>query len=49
MASVLVGSCSILTVHVDGVDAGDLFGRVEAISRKCVIEAFDRNTNWSSA
>ncbi|MEB4207729.1 N-acyl-D-amino-acid deacylase family protein [Mycobacterium sp. 94-17] len=49
VTTVLIGSCSISTVHVGGVDAGDLFGRVEAIPRKYVIEAVDRNKNWSSA
>ena len=33
VTTILVGSCSLSTVHVDAVDAGDLFGRVEAIPR----------------
>ncbi len=31
VTTVMLGSCSLSTIHVDGVDAGDLFGRVEAI------------------
>ena len=38
----LLGSCSLSTVHVDPVDAGDLFGRVEAIPRQHVIGALQR-------
>lgn len=49
VTTVLVGSCSISTVHVDGVDAGDLFGRVEAIPREHVIAAVNQHKNWSSA
>lgn len=49
VTTVVVGSCSISTVHVDGVDAGDLFGRVEAIPRDHVITAIDQHKNWSSA
>ena len=39
VTTILIGSCSLSTVHVGGVDAGDLFGRVEAIPREHVIEA----------
>ncbi|GAA2065376.1 N-acyl-D-amino-acid deacylase family protein [Williamsia deligens] len=46
VTTVLVGSCSLSTVHVDGTDAGDLFGRVEAIPREHVIDAVDRNKDW---
>lgn len=49
VTTVFVGSCSISTVHVDGVDAGDLFGRVEAIPRDYVIAAVDQHKNWSNA
>lgn len=31
VTTVMIGSCSLSTIQVDGVDAGDLFGRVEAI------------------
>ena len=39
VTTVLVGSCSLSTVHVDPTTAGDLFGRVEAIPRRHVIDA----------
>ncbi len=49
VTTVLIGSCSLSTVHVGGVDAGDLFGRVEAIPREHVIEAVDASKTWSGA
>jgi len=49
VTTVLIGSCSLSTVHVGGVDAGDLFGRVEAIPREHVIEAVDVSKTWSGA
>lgn len=49
VTTVLIGSCSLSTVHVDGTDAGDLFSRVEAIPREHVIAAVDRNKRWSNA
>ncbi|MYR05433.1 amidohydrolase family protein [Gordonia sp. SID5947] len=47
VTTVLLGSCSLSTIHVDGTDAGDLFGRVEAIPREHVIETVDRHKTWS--
>jgi N-acyl-D-aspartate/D-glutamate deacylase len=38
VTTVLIGSCSLSTVHVDPETAGDLFGRVEAIPRHHVID-----------
>jgi N-acyl-D-aspartate/D-glutamate deacylase len=49
VTTVLLGSCSLSTVHVGGADAGDLFGRVEAIPREHVIAAVDRYKDWDSA
>ena len=49
VTTVLIGSCSLSTVHIGGVDAGDLFGRVEAIPREHVIDAVDASKTWSSA
>jgi N-acyl-D-aspartate/D-glutamate deacylase len=49
VTTVLVGSCSLSTVHVGGQDAGDLFGRVEAIPREHVIAAVDNARNWNNA
>ncbi|GAB4588425.1 N-acyl-D-amino-acid deacylase family protein [Nocardia sp. IFM 10818] len=49
VTTILLGSCSLSTVHVDGSDAGDLFGRVEAIPRKHVVGAIDELKTWNSA
>ncbi|WP_063041349.1 N-acyl-D-amino-acid deacylase family protein [Nocardia pseudovaccinii] len=49
ITTVLLGSCSLSTVHVDASDAGDLFGRVEAIPRKHVIAAMAEIKSWTSA
>ncbi len=48
VTTVLVGSCSLSTIHVDGQDAGDLFGRVEAIPRQYVVDTIDAYKTWSS-
>jgi N-acyl-D-aspartate/D-glutamate deacylase len=49
VTTVLVGSCSLSTIHVGGTDAGDLFGRVEAIPREHVIDAIDAAKTWNTA
>jgi N-acyl-D-aspartate/D-glutamate deacylase len=49
ITTILLGSCSLSTVHVGGVDAGDLFGRVEAIPRNHVIRAVDKHQTWRNA
>jgi N-acyl-D-aspartate/D-glutamate deacylase len=49
VTTVMLGSCSLSTVHVDGVDAGDIFGRVEAIPREHVIAAVDEHKTWTNA
>ncbi|GAB2564823.1 N-acyl-D-amino-acid deacylase family protein [Nocardia heshunensis] len=48
ITTVILGSCSLSTVHAEAEDAGDLFGRVEAIPREHVIEAV-RAKSWKSA
>ncbi|MGV9664449.1 N-acyl-D-amino-acid deacylase family protein [Nocardia niigatensis] len=48
ITTVLLGSCSLSTVHTGAVEAGDLFGRVEAIPRRHVIEAVSGKT-WRTA
>jgi N-acyl-D-aspartate/D-glutamate deacylase len=48
VTTVMVGSCSLSTVHVDGEDAGDLFARVEAIPREHVISTVNDHKTWSS-
>lgn len=49
VTTLFLGSCSLSTIHVGGVDAGDLFGRVEAIPRQHVIRAVDEHKTWSTA
>ena len=49
VTTVMLGSCSLSTVHVGGTDAGDLFGRVEAIPREFVIDTVDRHKTWAGA
>lgn len=49
VTTILLGSCSLSTVHVGGVDAGDLFGRVEAIPRQHVIRAVQDHQTWRTA
>lgn len=41
VTTVMLGSCSLSTVCLDNVEAGDIFGRVEAIPRRYVIESLD--------
>ncbi|MGB1224371.1 MAG: N-acyl-D-amino-acid deacylase family protein [Mycobacterium sp.] len=48
VTTVLLGSCSLSTVYVGGQDAGDIFGRVEAIPREHVIDAVDQHKTWAS-
>lgn len=49
VTTVFIGSCSLSTIHVGGVDAGNLFGRVEAIPREHVINAVDGAKTWNTA
>lgn len=49
VTSVFLGSCSLSTIHAGPSDAGDLFGRVEAIPRRHVIDALTESKTWSSA
>jgi N-acyl-D-aspartate/D-glutamate deacylase len=48
VTTVFLGSCSLSTIHVDGTDAGDLFGRVEAIPREHVIRAVNKHKTWTN-
>ncbi len=48
VTTVIVGSCSLSTIHVDGQDAGDLFARVEAIPREHVINTVEEHKTWSN-
>ncbi len=49
VTTILLGSCSLSTLHVDPTTAGDLFGRVEAIPRRHVIETLEHSGGWSDA
>ncbi len=49
ITTVLLGSCSLSTVHIDPTGAGDIFGRVEAIPRRHVIDTLDETKTWTSA
>jgi N-acyl-D-aspartate/D-glutamate deacylase len=49
VTTVMLGSCSLSTIYVDGQDAGDIFGRVEAIPREHVIAAVDEHKTWTNA
>ncbi len=46
VTTVMLGSCSLSTVYLDSVDAGDIFSRVEAIPRRHVIEQLDEARSW---
>ncbi|MGE5698082.1 MAG: N-acyl-D-amino-acid deacylase family protein [Candidatus Sericytochromatia bacterium] len=48
VTTILLGSCSLSTIHVNGTDAGDLFGRVEAIPREHVIGAVNAHKTWTN-
>jgi N-acyl-D-aspartate/D-glutamate deacylase len=48
VTTVMLGSCSLSTVHVGSEDAGDIFGRVEAIPREHVIGAIDEHKTWTN-
>jgi N-acyl-D-aspartate/D-glutamate deacylase len=49
ITTVLLGSCSLSTVHIDPTGAGDIFGRVEAIPRRHVIDTLAETKTWSCA
>lgn len=49
VTTTFIGSCSLSTIHVDPSDAGDLFGRVEAIPRSHVVAGLEKHKTWSTA
>jgi N-acyl-D-aspartate/D-glutamate deacylase len=49
VTTVTTGSCSISTIHVDAEEAGDLFGRVEAIPRQHVIKSIGAHKTWRNS
>ena len=48
VTTVMLGSCSLSTIHVDALDGADLFSRVEAVPREHVLAALEQKT-WKSA
>jgi N-acyl-D-aspartate/D-glutamate deacylase len=46
VTTIVMGSCSLSTVHVDAADAGDIFGRVEAIPRDDVVRIVTKHKTW---
>lgn len=49
VTTTFLGSCSLSTVHTSPSDAGDLFGRVEAIPRPFVVAALEEHRTWTTA
>jgi N-acyl-D-aspartate/D-glutamate deacylase len=49
VTTTFIGSCSLSTVHASPSDAGDLFGRVEAIPRQYVVAGLEQHKSWSTA
>lgn len=49
ITTTFLGSCSLSTVHAAPEDAGDLFGRVEAIPRPFVVGALGELKTWTTA
>ncbi|WP_301146323.1 N-acyl-D-amino-acid deacylase family protein [Mycobacterium simiae] len=49
VTSIVMGSCSLSTVHVNASEAADLFGRVEAIPHEHVVRIVGEHKTWTSA
>lgn len=49
VTTIVMGSCSLSTVHVDAGEAADLFGRVEAIPHEHVVRIVGEHKTWNSA
>ncbi|OBG86342.1 hypothetical protein A5699_02405 [Mycobacterium sp. E802] len=49
VTTIVMGSCSLSTVHVDAQDAADLFGRVEAIPHEQVVRIVGEHKTWRTA
>jgi len=49
VTSVVLGSCSLSTVHANALDCADLFSRVEAIPHEHILGALTRLKTWDSA
>ncbi|QLL08021.1 N-acyl-D-amino-acid deacylase family protein [Mycobacterium vicinigordonae] len=49
VTTIILGSCSLSTVHVDAEEAADLFGRVEAIPHEHVVRIVGEHKTWRNA
>ncbi|MFC4054623.1 amidohydrolase family protein [Actinomadura syzygii] len=49
VTTVVMGNCSLSTVHAGPVDCADLFARVEAVPRGLILDALTENKSWTSA
>ena len=49
VTTIVMGSCSLSTIHVDAGEAADLFGRVEAIPHEHVVRIVGEHKSWTNA
>lgn len=49
VTTIVMGSCSLSTVHVNAGEAADLFGRVEAIPHEHVVRIVGEHKSWTNA
>jgi N-acyl-D-aspartate/D-glutamate deacylase len=49
VTSVILGSCSLSTIHSNALDCADLFSRVEAVPRDRVLAALEAVKTWNTA
>jgi len=49
VTTIVMGSCSLSTIHVDAGQAADLFGRVEAIPHEHVVRIVGQHKSWNNA
>jgi N-acyl-D-aspartate/D-glutamate deacylase len=49
VTTVVMGNCSLSTVYSTPLDCADLFARVEAVPRACILDALTGNKTWHSA
>ncbi|RUP02524.1 MAG: hypothetical protein EKK34_23675 [Mycobacterium sp.] len=48
VTTIVMGSCSLSTVHVNAGEAADLFGRVEAIPHEHVVRIVGEHKSWTT-
>ncbi|MFI0976732.1 amidohydrolase family protein [Streptomyces sp. NPDC021093] len=49
VTTVVMGNCSLSTVHATPLDCADLFARVEAVPYDCILDALSAHRSWDSA